>query len=244
MTLIIALKCKDGVILGSDTEQTRMILGGIGVKDKKKRKVKVIGSCAIMGCAGDVDFIQKVEKQCDMINERLSSTSSIDDLTGTIKGIVFSIRKADIERDSGLYPFRIGTTLSEMGIILIGHRNGEPTITVIDSNAKDIEIDDKVAIGIGEPFAEVILKQHYTEDLDLDKALFLVYRAIALTESTGVQGVGSPIQLWTITGHGSKIKIQPVDDGIIKALDSSNKSVEQILGDVFSGFNLKSGTLN
>jgi len=65
MTLIIALKCKDGVILGSDTEQTRMILGGIGVKDKNKRKVKCIGSCAIMGCAGAVDFIQKVERRCD-----------------------------------------------------------------------------------------------------------------------------------------------------------------------------------
>ena len=133
MTLIIALKCKDGVILGSDSEETRMILGGIGVKDKNKRKVKCIGSCA-----GAVDFIQKVERQCDAINEKLSATSSVDELVDILKQIVFSIRKSDIERDSGLYPFRIGATLSDMGIVLVGHRNGEPVITVIDSDAKDI----------------------------------------------------------------------------------------------------------
>lgn len=187
-------------------------------------------------------WISSRKSRDDVINEKLLATSSVDELVDILKQIVFSIRKSDIERDSGLYPFRIGATLSDMGIILVGHRNGEPVITVIDSDAKDIEIDDKAAIGIGQPFAEVILKQHYDYNLDLDKALFLVYRAIALTESTGVQGVGSPIQLWTITDEGGKAKIQPVDDNIMKGLDSSNKALEQVLGDVFSGFNLKTDT--
>jgi len=79
------------------------------------------------------------------------------------------------------------------------------------------KVDDYIAVGSGLPYAEVLLKDLYREDLSLEDSKYLVYSVIRDTEDVD-NFVGGQIHLKIIKPNGD---IEEIKEGEIIALNSS-----------------------
>jgi len=108
MTLIVAIKCRDGVILGADGAATLGTLGQQSVKQPVK-KLTIIDGCVVVGVSGPVGLWQRITgaiedlwkaKQLSPKGQQVSAHHAIPVLSAAIrKHIVPEIQMAQVSRN-------------------------------------------------------------------------------------------------------------------------------------------------
>jgi len=211
MTLVIALACRDGIVMASDGQATAS--SSAGPVKLQYIKIRQIGNSTLWAGAGDIEFTQKVEKEIDNIPKELRE-AGIDKIRYQhLLAKVFGIRKSKLDRFRGLYGER-GESRATPDVLLIADYTGEaPRIIHVSPNVDDTELQEFGfgAIGIGDTFAHTILKSYDVRELSVEEGKALAYKVIRDAIEVGAFGLGEPIDIWTIT----KVKVE--SGGLTKA---------------------------
>jgi len=188
MTLILGIICKDGIVMATDSQMTMGIIKKTGVE-----KIKQCGFCLWAG-AGDVSCIQTIEKNIDTLPVEVKTTGLMDNLVGIIQRMMHSQRKDYVERYVDIYKNPAQIPLCE--IMVCGYNSKrQPIITIITGNGDSVEFDDYCSIGVGTPFAQVLLKtlnlNNFVKNISIDQGKVFAYKVIKAAIETGNFGMDS-----------------------------------------------------
>lgn len=211
MTLIIAISCKDGVVIAADSATSDPESG----TKQLCNKIKQIGKHPILyGGSGDVGLLQK-------INERLSTLepkSRINLTRKEIKRFIFPEIKESTEYHVR-YP-QPPFHLPPVAILLFaGVHKGRPWILEIERDGRDTLYDEELgnfaAIGSGKPLAQAIFRLHLRTERDLKLGKIFAYRIV--DDSINIAAnLARPIQMHTISLDGTIHKV--LDDELDQKL--------------------------
>ncbi len=184
----VAIKCKDGVVLGNDSRVT----SGYLVSNKNTRKVfkitENIGLTAY-GLVGDFqNLVQTFRAQASLYVLREGSPISCHAMAKMISNYLFQ-RKMN--------PLYVNVTIA-------GIDKDEPQVWATDA-AGSLMPDDFVVGGTGGTIAVGILEAEYKLDLTVEQGEKLVEKCIRAAIKRDAS-IGNGIDILTITKEGSKEK--------------------------------------
>lgn len=210
MTLIIALSCKDGIVMASDGQATSGSSGGF--VRRPISKIKQAGNKVLWGGSGSVGILQKISLVFEGLQQDILTKSIFDP---QIKQIViqnlFNIRKNELERHRGLYGIyghekeQRETQLADLLIAEFGE-NGNHKIWHINPDCWDELVEEfgYGCTGNGDIFAYSSLKNFNIKELSTNEGALLAYRVIKDAIDVGAFGLGEPIDVWILDRNGTK----------------------------------------
>jgi len=235
MTLIIALACKNGIVMASDGQATGGSAGG-PIK-MPIQKIYSINNHVLFGASGSVGVIQKSRLIISSLSQELDKEWDFD-LMERVRDSLFRVYKNEIDRHRKFYQ---GTPQEDIqnapiadvllcNFIKKGH-NEQKIIWHIAPDCSD-EMLDEIGYGCsgsGDVFAHTLLKNYSVKDLDVEKGKIVAYRVIKEAIEIGAYGLGEPIDIWTITEKGCKRLTKEE----LMALDDAYNSWKEIEREIF-----------
>jgi len=231
MTLILGINCRDGIIMAADSQMTMREIKKTGVE-----KIKRCGCCLWAG-AGDVSVIQKFEKQIESLPSEIKINGIMDNVVENMQRIMHYVRKDYVERYLDIYKNPQAAPFCE--IIVCGYNaKQEPKISVISGNGDAVEFDDYCSIGVGTPFAQVLLKtlslNEFVKNLTIEQGKVFAYRVIKAAIETGNFGMDFPIFIWEIKPTKRVPTVQKLDEKEMTAIEDTANWLSQIEQEVFT----------
>jgi 20S proteasome alpha/beta subunit len=234
MTLIIAIKCKDGLIFASDGQATSPSSGGpIRQKYKKIYKLEKL----LFGAAGTIGTIQRCmeevkkfgklisEKGLNMIIEERTPEGKVTfvSVRDKIRQVIFSINKQELERHKAFHGSEEGAPVANILIAFYDNEERKFKIWHIlpDGGEESLEELGYGCTGIGDTFAHAFIKDYYTPDLSIEKGKILTYRIIKDAIEIGAYGLGEPIDIWTMKIVNGNLEICNLTNNEILALNDT-----------------------
>jgi len=241
MTLVIALNCKNGIIMASDGQATIGSSGGpVRVEAEK---IFEVNDTTLFGASGTVGNIQK----------SLEIIRSIKDLEGdwnsavmrNVKQQLFPIYHADLQRHVTFYktinPNQIPPPPIADVILTKVQENGNRIIWHIAPDCSDELLQDLgyACTGNGDIFAHTLLKGYQIKEIDVEKGKLLAYNTIKLGIEVGAYGLGEPIYTWTIEKKESRIEVEKLSDEEMMALKDTWLSWREAQRELFDKIRIK-----
>lgn len=228
MTLIIACICKDGIVVGADSQMTMGSAAG-PIRKKTLDKIIPLSKGILVGGAGSVSVIQKIKKKINEIPNEVKDTGKIDDIKNIIcNQIIHPIRKEMLNKFKDLYGERGEENAPSADLILAGYSNNNPVIHLISKDGLEEEEDNYCAIGIGDAFAQISLKDYDTRSLNVEIVKVLVYRAIFDAIETGAYGMGEPINIWAIKLNNEEAESKKLNESELKGIKDTVEAIREI----------------
>jgi 20S proteasome alpha/beta subunit len=244
MTLIVGIKCKDGIVLGADGAATYGTLGQSTIRQPHKKKLKILGNHGIVGVSGPVGIGQRFAGELEAM---LSSGLTITTLQGQQKQTNFGALKqheamsvlrdvlwkiigkemeiARVMTQTINNPAPVQNTLSQSIVCMT--IDGKPSMIHFDPHGSPEAVDDElpfVALGSGQmiadPFLAFIRRVFWNDQAPatVKDGVFGAVWAIQHTIQTNPGGVGPPIQIITY----SKVRERNADVWKIQELPEAD----------------------
>jgi 20S proteasome alpha/beta subunit len=203
MTLVVALACKDGVVLASESQATFSIAPNVYAR-REAIKIKPLGNDKLWGASGAEALVQKVEQDFSILEElhvnfSFSDTSALTAFRDTHTQIA-----GDAIRRHSQTLGQLNAPPPTVSLIIVGYENSQPKIWLIAENSIDMFCEQQgcQAIGGGIAFAVPMLGQYTFSEYGIEAGSLIAYKV--LTESIAVSafGIGGPINIWTINENG------------------------------------------
>jgi len=167
MTLIVAIKYKDGVVMGTDK---RIVSGGAApLKRDEERKIEQISKNAAIACAGLIGMINKLIHDLKA-NYRTNENASIVDIVFNIEDELWTFYRR--------YKERFDNDTSSFPTAIVGEKD---KIFRVFPNGYSEEFDTYVCEGSGKPYGDSILGEYYRKNMELEEALDLAIFTILQT---------------------------------------------------------------
>lgn len=194
MTLVLAIRFRDGVVLASDGQCTADTAGQ--PTRQPARKLFDLGGRIAWGAAGSVGLQQT-------LRERLSDAGLLDLRTADLR-LLLGEEVAAIQQDAlQRYVPHPGTDPPDLSCLFCGVDESGPWIVEIPRTGADHQFHDGVAaIGSGDIFARVLLRSADTAALDAGRAKMVAYAAVADAIDLAAFFLGPPIQMTVVTRAG------------------------------------------
>lgn len=220
MTLIIGVKCSDGVVVGADGAATLGNTTGQRTVVQPVSKLEVIQGHIVMGVSGPVGLSQLY---CDRIDQLWRSNSfgrdvSRPDVMRLLRDAIFQDAQHAISRAAASVPFlgnnAAGIALSSSLIALpVGGTTGRPELIQCDhTGLSEAATDDLpyVAIGSGQsladPFLAFLRHIFWPSSLpNLGQGVFATVWALDHAIRVSPGGVSEPIQVATLARQGREL---------------------------------------
>lgn len=218
MTLILALRCQDGVVLASDSQAT-LATSGQHTREHVDKLHTLVGSLG-WGGSGSGGLIQRIQER--LLREK--DLPKVFESQGQEEGAKRLARVvAEIQReaaDAFVDIPKMNAKPETAGGIFVGLAKGKPFILELDPHgARHFITSSHSAIGSGDLFATHAMGSvaHYNVTaLDLDRALALAYRTVDDAIHNAAYGLGGDVQLLTVTTRSThclaKEEIAPIKD--------------------------------
>jgi 20S proteasome alpha/beta subunit len=241
MTLVIALNCKNGIIMASDGQATVVSSGGpVRVEAEK---IFQVNDTTLFGASGSVGNIQR----------SLEIIRTIKDLEGdcnplvmhNVKQQLFSIYHTDLQRHVTFYrtlnPNQIPTPPVTDMILAKLQDSGERIVWHIAPDCSDELLQDLgyACTGNGDIFAHTLLKGYEIKNVDVERGKLLAYNAIKLGIEVGAYGLGEPIYIWYIKKVKNQIEIKKLSDEEMMALKDTWFFWREAQREIFDKIQLK-----
>src|SRR5260370_32167354 len=176
MTLIIAIGCNNGIVMGSDSASSDPITG----TKQAVKKIQQLGNHpVIFGGAGDVGLIQKIVEELNDLKIRRSAKFK---LTRRLiqEACLPDMREA---RDNHISHSATGYHVPPTAILLFAFvHNKSPHIFEIEADGRDTIYDQNFgffnAIGSGKALAQAIMRPYLHKERDLSLGKMLAYRIL------------------------------------------------------------------
>lgn len=230
MTLVIALSCKDGIVMASDGQATSLSSGG-PVK-QKYRKIFRLNKHVLLGASGTIGIIQRCRDEISefiglLSNKGLNHTLKEEKPDGKlqdikirdkIRGLIFSINKDERERHEAFYNTKKQAPLADILLVIRDPKKERFRIWHVAPDGGEELLDELGygCTGIGDVFAHALLKDYNIKEMDVEKGKPIAYRVIKEAIGIGAFGLGKPIDIWIMKNNQisqlSKKEIMALED--------------------------------
>jgi 20S proteasome alpha/beta subunit len=254
MTLIIGIKCRDGLVLGADGAATYAVLGQQTIRQPVKKKLRVGGSQqVVVGTSGSVGIGQRVAGEVEAIQrngipvdgqpKKLAQTRPHEAMAALrqsiwrIVGSELEIARAASQMIGSGLPIQAAMSQSLVAL-LVGN---EPCLFQFDHQGMPEQVTEDlpfVAIGSGQliadPFLAFLRRIYWPTELpDVEQGVFTTVWALHHAIATHPGGVGMPIQLITFRKEDDKIwRAKEVPEQrwqeALQAVDAIEKGIQKI----------------
>jgi 20S proteasome alpha/beta subunit len=215
MTLIVGIKCKDGIVLGADGAATYGSLGQLTIRQPVKKKIRLIGNQVVVGVsgpvglgqriAGEVEAIQKNGIPIDEKQRKALIHCKPYEVMGFLRHMIWGIVGPELEiarvtaQTLGAAALQ-SALMQAVVVLLVGN---EPCLFHFDQQGSGEQATDDlpfVAIGSGQliadPFLAFIRRLFWKDRLPTsDEGVFAAVWAVQHAIETNPGGVGPPIQI-------------------------------------------------
>lgn len=218
MTLIVALRCKDGVVIASDSQATFTQLGQPA--KMPTQKLFALGKYAAWGTAGDVGLQQKIADTLAAYPAPGIWQNDVAEIREKFKEVVLPVMK---KAWSEYIPAAQGLPVPTAHIVAAGFTKQRPWILEIDPNGTDTLHDSFgfCAIGSGGLFAHhavVDIRHHSVQEQSTFYGEVLAHRVVSSAIDCAAFGLGGPVQMWALTAKGAEeldsARLKEVEDSV------------------------------
>jgi proteasome beta subunit len=201
VTVVLAVRCADGVVLGSDSQGTDTSGGNIAFATRSTvAKLFPLGTHIAWGATGGTGITQRFAHFSQGVDQQLLD-HPIEDLRATLRGFQSQLqRQVQQEIIPGFQEVPL------LGVLFAGFTAGRPWILEVTPGGEDTEYTDSYAVGSGGVFAKQAMASVAHYDLpnrNLSEAQAIVWRALDACIEAAAWGLGSPIWLYSVTADGA-----------------------------------------
>ncbi|HEU4658565.1 MAG TPA: hypothetical protein VFR97_13640 [Capillimicrobium sp.] len=229
MTLVLAIRCRDGVVLASDGQATTAAAGQ--PTRQPVRKLFTIGDRIAWGAAGSLGLQQTLAAELARREEELLAA---DDPRDALARAVIPIQQRAL-RDFVALP---DVSPPELACIFCWCDGpaGRPAILSIPRTGSDHQLHGRYsAVGTGDIFAEYAMASvaHLgTDRLSLEQAKMVAYKAVSDAISVAAVYLGPPIQMAVVTpgGGAREVPREDLDGGLSDSVDAWKARQRESLG--------------
>jgi proteasome beta subunit len=238
MTLVLALRCRDGVVLASDGQATADAAGQ--PTRQVVRKLFDLGGRVAWGAAGSVGLQQTL---LDALLERepeLIADTSPRQLRRRITEIVIPIQQRAL-RDFVAHP---GSHAPDLACIFCWCDEGNARILSVPRTGSDHQLHDRhSAVGTGDIFADFAMTSvaHLgTVRLSLEQAKMVAYKAVADAIDVAAIYLGPPIQMYVVTADGAReVTAVELEGGLADSVEAWKARQRETLGPLAAGVDVR-----
>ena len=227
MTLVVALVCKDGVVIASDSLTS---YGLAPLKRPTGPKLHVLGKNIVMGSAGTLGPIQEITERLEDVVHK-GSEASARGIRADARNAVFEVTKDHLSRVRALNEDVHPEQVPSAEIVLVS-ANGGPFICHVHPDGYCEQEPQYCAIGSSLYYAELILRDRYQPDLSVEDGKLVALWTIK--EASEVD---------TFVGGGVQIKVVLPDRVVdvpaeeIRALEDDYAFRKSVAKDLFLNWN-------
>lgn len=229
MTLVLALRCRDGVVLASDGQATTDAAGQ--PTRQPVRKLFDVGGRVAWGAAGSVGLQQTLLDALAERERELVAGHSKRALRRRLTETVIPIQQQAL-RDFVGHP---GSHPPDLACIFCWFERGEARILSIPRTGSDHQLHDRhSAVGTGDIFADFAMTSvaHLgTVTLSLEQAKMVAYKAVSDAIDVAAIYLGPPIQMYVVTDDGAReVPAAELDGGLADSVDAWKARQRETLG--------------
>ena len=247
MTLIIGVKCADGVVLGADGAATLGNTLGQRTVIQPISKLEVIQDRIVMGVSGPVGLSQLY---CDRMeglwrDRQLDRDVSLADVMRLIQTAIYQDAQHAISGAAASVPFLGNNAAAALALtaslvaLPVGGVNGRPELIQCNHmGMSEAATDDLpyVAIGSGQsladPFLAFLRHVFWPDSLPkLSEGVFATVWALVHAIRVTPGGVSEPIQIATLAYRGHELFATELSDDQLQEHRENVQEVEQYLSD-------------
>ena len=232
MTVVLGLRCADGLVLATDSQATAMMPGGTPVR-MDTPKIDQVGDALLFAGTGAQGVGQRVKQALENNLNKIGKSKAQSKIGPEIHRLVNPLQKAS----EAAYVNVPGSNMEVWGGIFCGISSDGFYLMEIDLNGGWQFYDNLpfAATGSGHAFVHLAVSSvlhHDVANQTLAAAKLLAFRAIENVCLASAFGVGLPVQLATVTEDG--ISVLEEDD--IKELEETvnlwKKREVEVLGEL------------
>lgn len=226
MTLVLAIRCRDGVVLASDGQVTAETAGQ--PTRAAGRKLWDFGGRVAWGAAGCAGLQQTLRTELAGLNGQVREPEALRE---RLASIVIPVQQRAVAR----YVPHPGSDPPDLACIFCWCDASGAYILEIPRTGGDHQFHERYcAIGSGDIFARFAMAAiaHLdTTELDLERAKMVAYKAIADAIEVAAVFLGPPIQLYVVTdGRAEPVPQEEVDAGLADSVDAWMERQRETLG--------------
>lgn len=223
MTLVIALNCKDGIVMASDGQAT---VGSAGGPVRTPiQKIFKINNHVLFGASGNVGTIQRSLSVIKGLSSKLEREWDYE-LMEEVRRTLFGIYKNEIDRHRAFYkdtPQEDIRNAPISDVLLCSLTKKQKMVWHIAPDCSDELLQDigYACTGVGDVFAYTLLKNFNVKNNGVEEGKLIAYRVIKEAIEIGAYGLGEPIDVWIIQHKNGKTVIIQLSQEEIMALGDS-----------------------
>jgi 20S proteasome alpha/beta subunit len=226
MSLVLAIRCRGGVVLASDGQATADAAGQ--PTRQPVRKVFALGRRLAWGAAGSLGLQQALAEELGRFDPRGGTP---EDVRRRLAEIVIPIQRRALEQ----WVSHRGAEPPDLACIFCWWQDGRPWILSIPRTGSDHQFHDRhAAIGTGDIFADfamVSVAHLDTPSLALEEAKMVAFKAIADAIDVAAVFLGPPIQMYVVTEHGAeRVPQEEVEGALADSVDAWKARQRETLG--------------
>jgi len=223
MTLIIGIKCTDGIVLGADGAATFSTMGQQTIRQPIKKKLTILDDCVVVGISGPVGLGQRLCGEIQKLwkEKALSGKQPYQAMTIIRKSLwqhmadeyqaAEAARKVigPVALDSALASTIIALPISKAMCLFQFDQQGAP-----EEATTDLPF---VAMGSGrntaDPFLAFIRRIFWKDTIpNLAEGIFATLWTLDHAIKTSPGGIAEPIQIVVLKTNGSDCKAQELNE--------------------------------
>jgi len=212
-TLIIAIRCSDGVVIASDSAASD---AESGTKQPIKKIRKIPEAPILYGGSGSVGLLQKISEAINKF--KVKQHDDIGKIRSRLKSLIVPKLKESRELHVPYPQFPYDKPPAAV-VLFAGVHDKEPWILEIEKDGSDTMYDEELggfaAIGSGKLLAQAIFRPHLMTPRDLSLGKVFAYRVIEDSVELAAGGLALPVQMHSISIDG---KVQQIKDEELRSL--------------------------
>lgn len=226
MTLVLAIRCREGVVLASDGQATTEAAGQ--PTRVPVRKLFGLGRRIAWGAAGSVGLQQALAERLAWEEDRLAAAS---DPREALVDAVIPIQQQAL-RD---FVPHLDAPPPDLACIFCWCERDGARIWSIPRTGSDHQLHgDYCAVGTGDIFAQFAMASvaHLgTPELTLEQAKMVAYKAVADAIDVAAVYLGPPIQMYVVTPAGAReVPRAELEGGLSDSVDAWKARQRETLG--------------
>lgn len=230
MTVVLALRCADGLVLATDSQAIARMPGGIPVR-MDTTKIVQVGDFIVFAGTGSVGLGQRIKQELDNNLKNLSKKLPRQTLATEIHRLVNPIQKAA----QTSFVEAPGTEMDVWGGLFCGLASDGPYLMEIDLNG-GWQFHDQppfASTGSGHAFAHLAISSvihHDVVNQPLVIAQLLAYRTIENVCLASAFGVHLPVQMAVLTRDGITMSSKEVIEELNETVNLWKIQEKETLG--------------
>jgi 20S proteasome alpha/beta subunit len=234
MTLLIGIKCRDGLVLAADGAATYGVLGQHTIRQPVRKKLRLVDAQTVVGTSGPVGIGQRVagvvgelrrqnkvaiEPQNPNTSTKQLQQAKPHEVMGHLRTAFWQVIAPELDIARAMMqvmgngsPLQSALSQSFVAIMV----SGDPCLIQFDHQAAPEQVTEDlpfVALGSGQliadPFLAFLRRIYWPDELpDVKQGVFTAIWALHHTIETIPGGVGHPIQIVTFLKDGATWKAQ------------------------------------